>query len=141
MTFAEKIKKTMKELNINQTQLSGMTGIRKNSLSQYMSGLHIPPVDKQRAIARALMLDEDYFLDKRDATPRDHYNGPIVPRMKPEEAAKAWGAAASTIQKGLQQRVFPWGYAVETSPGRWTYLINAKRFAEIEGIEILGEGV
>ena len=30
--------------------------------------------------------------------------------------------------------VFPWGYAIHTSEHRWSYFINAKRFAEIEGV-------
>ena len=33
-----------------------------------------------------------------------------------------------------QSCVFPWGYAIHTSEHRWSYFINAKRFAEIEGV-------
>lgn len=40
------------------------------------------------------------------------------------------------LVKGLQQGVFPWGYAVHTSGNRWAYFINAKRFAETEGITL-----
>ena len=29
-----------------------------------------------------------------------------------------------------------WGYAIHTSDNRWVYFINAKRFAEIEGITV-----
>ena len=43
---------------------------------------------------------------------------------------------AETVRKGLQQGVFPWGYAVHTSDNRWSYFINAKRFAEVEGIAL-----
>lgn len=32
--------------------------------------------------------------------------------------------------------VFPWGYAIHTSDNRWVYFINAKRFAEIEGVKV-----
>lgn len=41
-----------------------------------------------------------------------------------------------SLIKGLQQGVFPWGYAVHTSDNRWSYFINAKRFAEVEGIAL-----
>ena len=56
--------------------------------------------------------------------------------MLPEEAAVIMGIDKGTIRQGLQQGVFPWGYAVKTSQNRWTYFINAKRFAEIEGVAI-----
>lgn len=29
-----------------------------------------------------------------------------------------------------------WGYGIHTSDNRWVYFINAKRFAEIEGITV-----
>ncbi len=38
------------------------------------------------------------------------------------------------LELGVQQGVFPWGYAIHTSEHRWSYFINAKRFAEIEGV-------
>lgn len=50
------------------------------------------------------------------------------------EAAKMLGMNHNTVRKGLQQGVFPWGYGIRTSENRWVYFINAKRFAEIEGI-------
>lgn len=51
-------------------------------------------------------------------------------------AAKLLGMNHNSVRMGLQQGVFPWGYAVHTSENRWTYFINAKRFAEIEGIDL-----
>lgn len=44
--------------------------------------------------------------------------------------------SVSTIRAGLQQGVFPWGYAIETSEGRWSYIINRPRFEEIEGLKL-----
>ena len=41
-----------------------------------------------------------------------------------------------TVRKGLRQGVFPWGYAIKTSENHWVYFINAKKFAEIEGIAV-----
>lgn len=38
MSFKEKLEKVMHDLNIKQKQLSGMTGISKSSISQYLSG-------------------------------------------------------------------------------------------------------
>ena len=53
-----------------------------------------------------------------------------------EEAAVFLGMDKGTVRKGLQQGVFPWGYAIKTSENRWAYFINANRFAEIEGISV-----
>ena len=54
----------------------------------------------------------------------------------PEEVAKVFRRNPETIRAGLRQAVFPWGYAIETSPDRWAYIINRKRFEEIEGIPL-----
>ena len=42
----------------------------------------------------------------------------------------------NTVRKGLQQGVFPWGYAIKTSENRWCYFINAVSFQEIEHITL-----
>ena len=49
---------------------------------------------------------------------------------------KDLGMDKGTVRRGLQQGVFPWGYAVRTSENRWVYFINARRFAEIEGVSL-----
>lgn len=56
-----------------------------------------------------------------------------------EEVAKVFHKTNETIRLGLQQRVFPWGYAIECAGGRWSYIINRRRFEEIEGISLKGE--
>lgn len=52
-----------------------------------------------------------------------------------EMVARAMGASPQFIRRGLQQGVFPWGYAVKGS-GRWIYWINAERFKEITGLRL-----
>ena len=54
MKFAEKLKKAMQELNLNQRQVVTMTGKSKGSVSQYLSGKQIPSEDVQSAIATVL---------------------------------------------------------------------------------------
>ena len=49
-------------------------------------------------------------------------------------AAKLMGLSENTIQAGLIQGRFPWGYAIQTSKNRWRYWINAQKFYETEGI-------
>ena len=130
--FATELKNVMKELGISQTQLAGMTGLAKSSISQYLSGRNTPPENRQEEIAVALGLEPDYF--KHPAPIRKITKG-AIDRLSPEEVAKLMGLHHETIRKGLQQGVFPWGYAIRTSEHKWTYFINAKKFMETERME------
>ena len=135
MKFSEKLKQAMQHLNINQVQVVGLTGKSKGSVSMYLSGKTVPSEKTQSDIAVALGLNPDYFEDE-DAfaiTIPKNAEG-AVRRMLPEEAAAFLGIDKETVRKGLQQGVFPWGYAIKTSENRWTYFINARRFAEVEGV-------
>lgn len=139
MKFAEKLKKAMQELNLNQRQVVTLTGKSKGSVSQYLSGKQIPSEDVQSAIATALGLESDYFTkddERLVILPASEVKDGKIPRLLPEVAATYLGMDKATIRKGLQQGVFPWGYAVQTSEHRWAYFINARRFAEVEGIAL-----
>lgn len=131
--FAEKLKKAMETLGINQKQLCAMTGIGKSSISQYLSGRNEPTADRQKKIALALGLKGNYF-DPYVEYPKLKTYGKIKSLMV-ADAAKLLGMNANTVRKGLQQGVFPWGYAIKTSENRWTYFINAKSFVVIEHLE------
>ena len=137
MVFSEKLKKAMQELNLNQRQVCSMTGKSKGSVSQYLSGKQIPSEEKQSAIAVALGLEADYFTksdEKVVVLPSKEVRNGVIPRLEVEKAAKLLQMNHNTVRKGLQQGVFPWGYGIKTSDNRWVYFINAKRFAEIEGV-------
>lgn len=139
MNFSEKLKTAMQELHLNQRQVCGMTGKSKGSVSQYLSGKQIPSEDVQRDIAVSLGLDHDYFKKDDSQTvvlPTKEVRNGVIPRLDVEKAAKLLQMNHNTVRKGLQQGVFPWGYAIKTSENRWCYFINAKRFAEIEGVAI-----
>ena len=139
MKFAEKLKKAMQELNLNQRQMVTLTGKSKGSVSQYLSGKQIPSEDVQSAIATALGLESDYFTkddERLVILPASEVRDGKIPRLLPEVAATYLGMDKATVRKGLQQGVFPWGYAVQTSEHRWAYFINARRFAEVEGIAL-----
>lgn len=139
MKFAEKLKKAMQELNLNQRQVVTLTGKSKGSVSQYLSGKQIPSEDVQSAIATALGLESDYFTkddERLVILPASEVRDGKIPRLLSEVAATYLGMDKATVRKGLQQGVFPWGYAVQTSEHRWAYFINARRFAEVEGIAL-----
>ena len=137
MKFSEQLKEAMQQLGINQSQVVGMTGICKSLISQYLSDINIPTEERQKHIAVSLGLAPDYFSKENKqvvAFSKQALNEGIQ-RLDVMVAAKILGMTHTTVRKGLQQRVFPWGYAIKTSANRWTYFINARRFAQIEGIE------
>lgn len=139
MKFAEKLKKAMQELGLNQRQVVTLTGKSKGSVSQYLSGKQIPSPDAQSAMAVSLGLASDYFTKDDEhlvILPASEVRDGKIPRLLPEVAATYLGMDKATVRKGLQQGVFPWGYAVQTSEHRWAYFINARRFAEVEGIAL-----
>lgn len=51
-------------------------------------------------------------------------------------AAKMMGLGAQCIRIGLQHGNFPFGTAIETSPGNYRYYINPKLFQEYTGIKL-----
>ena len=138
MTFSEKLKQVMQELHLNQRQVCGLTGKSKGSVSQYLSGKQIPSADVQSNIATALGLESDYFekLDDRLVIlPASEVRDGKIPKLLPEIAATYLGMDKGTVRKGLQQGVFPWGYAIKADK-HWVYFINARRFAEIERVSL-----
>jgi len=141
MEFKEKLEQAMQDLGINQKQLSGMTGIGKSSISQYLSGKNVPTEDRQKKIALSLGLSEGYFSDRLPCAAmlaKEAAKKHRVERLLVEDAAKLLGMGVQTVRDGLQQGVFPWGYAIKTGENRWAYFINAARFAEIEMVELQG---
>ena len=135
MNFSEKLKKAMQELGINQAKVVSLTGKSEGSISQYISGKQTPPAEVQRDIAVSLGLAPDYF-EQEVTVVQLAKNTDGIKTLDVVEVAKVMHMNHNTVRKGLQQGVFPWGYAIKTSENRWVYFINAKRFAEIEGCAV-----
>ena len=139
--FEKRLKKAMQDLNLKQSQVAGMTGKSKGSISQYLSGKQVPSEDVQRDIAVSLGLDADYFIKPGDddlpavVEPAARKSGAIK-RLTVKEAATLLGVDKMTVSKGLQQSVFPWGYGIKTTDKSWTYIINADSFSRIEGVAV-----
>lgn len=134
--FSKKLNEAMQKLNLKQKQVCGMTGKSKGSISQYLSGKQVPPEYVQKDIAISLGLSPDYFVEEDVMAvlmPKEAVSDGKIKRMKPEEVAKLMGLGINSVRDGLQQGVFPWGYAIRGKTGQWTYWINANRFAAIEG--------
>lgn len=141
MSFAEKLSDVIEKLNVNQKQFGELAGINKSTLSQYLSGKIEPLEKRKKEIAKAIGFNEDYFLESEDTVAQqlkrmNKKNAVVVERLDVTTAAGLLKVGHETLRQGLRQGVFPWGYAVHTSENCWTYFINARKFAEIEGIEI-----
>ena len=134
MKFKDALFNAMVVLNLNQRQVCGMTGCSKASVSQYLSGKNVPSPQKQVEIAEALGLEPDYFHEDNEFKKPQIRKGQIT-KMLPETAAKVLGISKEAVRAGLQQGVFPWGYGIKMPSGKWVYVINADRFADIEGVK------
>lgn len=135
MNFSEKLKKAMQDLGINQAKVVSLTGKSKGSISQYLSGKQTPSAEVQRDIAVSLGLNPDYF-EQETPTLELAKQTDGVQTLDVMVVAKLMHMNHNTVRKGLQQGVFPWGYAIKTSENRWVYFINAVRFSEIERVAI-----
>ena len=105
MKIAEKLKKAMQELNLNQRQVVTRTGKSKGSVSQYLSGKQIPSEDVQSAIATSLGLASDYFtgMDQElQVMPQLEVKAGTIPKLDVAKAAKMMGMNHNTVRKGLE---------------------------------------
>lgn len=131
MSFAEKLKSLMKELDLSQSKLSYLTGIGKSSISQYLSGKNEPSKERKKEIARKLGVQEDYF-DTFESAATVQNDG--VFNLPVSLAAKLMGKSKDWVRQGLRDGVFPWGYAVKLT--NWSYFISSVKFTEHTGIKV-----
>lgn len=131
MSFAEKLKKLMFELNISQAQVSKLTGIGKSSISQYLSGKNEPSKNRKREIALALGVDGEYFNQFESKT---IIQSDSVTNVPVSVVAALMGKSKEWVMQGLRDGVFPWGYAVKLT--KWSYYISSVKFTEYTGIKI-----
>lgn len=134
MSFAEKLKALMGELDLSQSKLSDLTGIGKSSISQYLSGKNEPSKDRKKEIVRKLGVQEDYFdtFDTFETAATVQHDG--VFNLPVTLAAKLMGKSKEWVKQGLRDGVFPWGYAVKLT--NWSYFISSVKFTEYTGIKV-----
>lgn len=131
MTFADKLKNLMNELDLSQSKLSELTGIGKSSISQYLSGKNEPSKERKKEIARALGVQEGYFEQFEATAIVQHGSAINVPVA---DIAKLMGKSKEWVMQGLRDGRFPWGYAVKLT--KWSYFISSVKFTEYTGIEV-----
>ena len=54
-------------------------------------------------------------------------------KLTPAHVAEILGVSVQTVRVGLQKGYFPFGWAVQTTPRRYTYAISPKLFEEYLG--------
>ena len=136
-SFARQLREAMNEAHLNQTTLAAMVDISNGALSGYLSGKLTPPQKKQQRIALALGKPSDFFLIREVDTGIAEDGGF---KLSVKTAASLMGINESTLRIGLQNGVFPFGYAIKTGRGtkgiRYTYWISRIRFTQETGIPV-----
>ena len=132
MRFSQRLRQIMEELSLSQADLSKMTGIGKSSISQYISGKNEPSKKRQKEIAQALGVADDYF-DLPLTQTTEIQSGTVI-NLPIGLVANLMGKSKAWVSQGLQDGVFPWGYAVKLK--NWSYFISSVKFTECTGIEI-----
>lgn len=131
MSFANKLKGLMEELDLTQAKVSDLTGIGRSSISQYVSGKNEPSKKRRKEIARSLGVQDNYF-EEYDPVATVQYNSTV--NLPVELVAKLMKKSPRFVRRGLQDGVFPWGYAVKLE--HWSYFISSVKFTECTGIQI-----
>lgn len=65
-TWSDKVKELMRVKNINQKELSQLSGITEASVSRYLTGERTPRMDIIINFARALGVSVEYLLDNSE---------------------------------------------------------------------------
>lgn len=130
--FAKKLKEALDHTNMTQAQLAVKSGLTKSSISQYMSGKHIPNPKAIKAISAALDLPELYFTNETEQIHEKNKRLPI--RLTIKQAAKLMGVGPEMIRINLQNGRLPFGHAMIGKGIRYTYSINTKQFMKCVGV-------
>ena len=131
MKFKNQLQKLMADLKLERKQFCSITGVPYGSLYDWLTTDKEPSDTRKGQIAEALGLAPDYF----GALPQEPLENSKVQKAQnftPKEASELMGVGIQFIYNGLQQGVFPWGYAVNRD-GNWSYWINKNKFFSIEG--------
>jgi len=126
MSFANNLKAIMQEQKLSQTDLSKLTGIGKPSLSQYLSGRHLPYQNRVIEIADALGVPSWRLTTKN---PDAEYEPPPPPshqKVTIAEAARRLGKSKQFVRVALQNGIAPFGFATKGSGSAYDYHISPK---------------
>jgi len=133
MIFAKNLKSVMDEQNINQTDLSNLTGIGKPSLSQYLSGRNVPHRRRIFEIATALGVTTQRLTVAMQIEVCEQSEIIVNQKVSVEETARRLGKSQQFIRISLQNGVAPFGFATKGSGSTYDYHISPKLLNEYIG--------
>ena len=136
MSFAKNLKSVMDEKNINQTDLSNLTGIGKPSLSQYLSGKNTPHRRRIFEIATALGISTQRLTVAMQVKDCEHPQIISNQKISIEEAARRLGKSPQFIRIALQNGAAPFGFATKGTGSTYDYHISPKLLNEYIGENI-----
>lgn len=122
MTFSDALYGAIQKAQTTPRDLCGDTGITRSAMSMYLAGKAVPRAEQIVLMEQALGTE----------LPHPDPVSTTEPRMTVAEAAAALGISPDLLRKGIRQQVFPWAYAVESTPNYFVYIINRLRFQEAE---------
>ena len=125
MTFGQKLKTVMQERDLTTKQVCDLCEISPQSLSQYLNGHNEPSSARMTRMGEALGVDFEAIVPEQLETGQT---------LTVDQAAKLMGKSREFVMTGLQDGVFPWGYAVKM--GRWSYWISRVKFEELTGVMV-----
>ncbi len=133
MSFSENLKAAMDERQVTQTQLAGMVGISKSSISQYLSGKHEPIQTVAKRIADALETSVDFLFGRGNVSMDADSMGVALKNVPVEQAARMLGKSKQFVRVALQRGKAPFGFAVKISGDKWSYHISPRKLSEYIG--------
>ena len=132
-TFSELLKKAMSERNMNQAELSALSGIGKSSISQYLSGKNTPNMKAMNKLAVALEVSVAFLEGK--TTCSDYTDDPQGLKNVPvKQAAMLLGKSEQFVRVSIQRGIAPFGFAVKMTGDKYSYHISPKKFFEYAGV-------
>ena len=131
--FSLQLNKLILKLGLSSAKIAELTGESIHTINEYLSGARIPPDIKN--FSKLIGVNENYFNDifEEAKVVTEVFNVPVTTVAKLMHKSPAW------VMKGLQDKVFPWGYAVKVK-NRWSYYISSSKFEEHTNIKIKKEG-
>ena len=123
----------MDEKNLNQTDLSILTGIGKPSISQYLSGKNVPHRRRIFEIATALGVTTQRLTAAMQIEDCEQPEIICNQRVSIEEAARRLGKSQQFIRISLQNGVAPFGFATKGTGSTYDYHISPKLLDEYIG--------
>ena len=133
MSFSKNLKVIMEEKNMNQTDLSRLTGIGKPSLSQYLSGKNVPNNRRIAEIADALGVSPQRLTVTMQTKICEDSDELSHQKVSIDEAARRLGKSQQFIRLALQNGVAPFGFATKGTGSTYDYHISPKLLSEYIG--------